>query len=148
MSGRNNKVAEVGAWVLEHGHRTLLAISGGRFPKRVARMQTVELHTTGRRSGRRHSTMLTAPIAEPGRVVLVASKGGHDRHPDWYLNLAAQPRVEITIDGSTRTAQARTADPQEKADLWPRIVQVYRGYAQYQTRTERDIPVVVCDFTD
>ncbi|HEX3613120.1 MAG TPA: nitroreductase/quinone reductase family protein [Sporichthyaceae bacterium] len=143
---RNNKVAEVGAWVLEHGHRTLLAATGGRFPKRLGRMQTLELHTTGRRSGKRHSTMLTAPIAEPGRVVVVASKGGHDRHPDWYLNLAAQPAVEITIAGSTRKARARTADPQEKAELWPRIVQVYRGYAQYQTFTDRDIPVVVCEF--
>jgi deazaflavin-dependent oxidoreductase (nitroreductase family) len=126
-------------------HRAALRVSGGRFGKQVFGMQAVELHTTGRKSGQRRSVMLTAPILEPGRVVLVASKGGDDRHPDWYHNLVDDPDVEITIDGETTPMRARTADPAEKAALWPTIVAAYKGYAGYQRRTERDIPVIICE---
>lgn len=145
MSTPNNLVASVGAWVLENGHRTLLALTRGRFPHRLGGMETLELHTTGRTSGQRRSTLLTAPIADGDRVVLVASKGGHDVHPDWYKNLAANPDVEVTRAGTTRPMRARTASAQEKAELWPRIVRVYSGYAGYQKRSTRDIPVVLCE---
>lgn len=141
----SDRVIEIGAWVLENGHRTLLKLTGGRFPRRVMGMQPVELHTTGRRSGQPRSTMLTAPICEPGRVVLVASKGGHTDHPDWYKNLTAHPDVEVTIDGCTDPMRARTATPAEKAELWPQIVARYKGYDQYQRSTSRDIPVVICE---
>ncbi len=137
--------ASSGAWVLENGHRVLLAITGGRFPKRVAGMQPVELHVTGRKSGERRSTLLTTPIHEPDRVVLVASKGGHSDHPQWYKNLVANPEVELTIDGETRLMRARTASPDEKAELWPVITSRYKGYASYQRNTDRDIPVVICE---
>ena len=90
-----NKVIEVGAWCLENGHRALLKVSGGRFPKTMLGMQPVELFTVGRVSGERRATMLTAPIFEPDRVVLVASKGGHEDHPGWYKNLVKEPKVEI-----------------------------------------------------
>jgi deazaflavin-dependent oxidoreductase (nitroreductase family) len=140
-----DQLASSGAWLLEHGHRALLAVSGGRFPKRLLGMQTVELHTTGRRSGQRRSTMLTAPVCEDDRVVVVASKGGHSDHPDWYKNLAAHPAVEITVGGRTRPMTARTATPEEKAALWPAIVAGYKGYDGYQRNTERDIPVVICE---
>jgi deazaflavin-dependent oxidoreductase (nitroreductase family) len=140
-----DKVIELGAWMLENGHRTLLKLSGGRYPRRVLGMPPVELHTTGRRSGRPRSTMLTAPICEPDRVVLVASKGGHSDHPDWYKNLTAHPDVEVTIDGRTTAMRARTASPAEKAELWPRIAARYKGYDHYQGNTRRDIPVVICE---
>ena len=148
MSKNNDAAASVGAWLLENGHRTLLTLTGGRFPKRVAGMETLELHTVGRTSGRRRSTLLTAPIVDPRRVVVVASKGGHDEHPDWYKNLAANPDVEITRNGRTQKMRARTASAQEKAELWPQIVRVYSGYAAYQKRSERDIPVVICEPPD
>ena len=77
--------------------------------------------------------------------MLVASKGGDDRHPEWYLNLTANPEVELTVDGATRPMRARTASTEEKAELWPRIVSAYRGYGGYQRRTTRDIPVVICE---
>lgn len=140
-----DKVLEVGAWALENGHRTLLRLTGGRFPRRLLGMQPLELHTTGRVSGERRTTLLTAPISEADRVVLVASRGGHQDDPGWYKNLVAHPDVEITIDGTTRPMRARTASPEEKAELWPRIVAAYRGYEGYQRNTERDIPVVVCE---
>jgi deazaflavin-dependent oxidoreductase (nitroreductase family) len=124
-------------------HRGLFAVSGGRLGSAVMGMTAVELHVIGRASGRRRSVMLTAPIYAPERVVLVASKGGDDRHPDWYRNLVANPDVELTVDGATRPMRAHTADAAERDELWPRIVAAYRGYADYQRRTEREIPVVV-----
>lgn len=145
MGRKNDVLASVGARVLENGHRTLLTLTGGRFPQRVGGMETLELHTVGRRSGQRRSTLLTAPIVEDGRLILVASKGGHDEHPDWYKNLSAHPDVEITRNGNTETMRARTASPEEKAELWPRIVKVYGGYAGYQQRSSREIPVVICE---
>ena len=144
MANRDTLV-EIGAKALEGGHRALLAITGGRFPKKVMGMEPVELHTIGRKSGQRRSSMLTAPIYEPGRVVLVASKGGHTSHPDWYVNLAANPEVELTIRGETQPFTARTASAEEKAAMWPTIVASYKGYAGYQKATERDIPVVICE---
>lgn len=126
-------------------HRAVLAVSGGRLGNRLLGMTALELHTTGKRSGQRRSVMLTAPVHEPERVVLIASKGGDDRHPDWYHNLVADPDVELTIEGVTTSWRARTATAAEKAELWPRITETYRGYAGYQKRTERDIPVVICE---
>ena len=131
--------------MLENGHRALLKVTGGRFPQSLMGMETLELHTTGRKSGQRRSTMLTAPIMEDRRVVLIASKGGHEHHPDWYENLAADPNVELTIDGTTSPWTARTATPEEKAELWPQAVAAYRGYEGYQRNTERDIPMVICE---
>jgi deazaflavin-dependent oxidoreductase (nitroreductase family) len=126
-------------------HKTVRALSGGRFGNTLGSMPVVELHTIGRRSGKRRSVMLTAPIRDGDRIVLVASKGGDHRDPDWYRNLVAHPEVELTIDGRTVAMVARTATGEEKAELWPSIVEVYKGYAGYQSRTDRDIPVVICD---
>lgn len=140
-----DRMIDVGAWMLEQGHRTLLKLTGGRFPTRVLGMQPIELVTIGRKTGERRTTLLTAPIYDEDRVVLVASKGGHQDHPQWYKNLAANPDVEVGAEGRTRAMRARTATPEEKAALWPTIVGAYRGYAGYQRNTERDIPVVICE---
>ncbi len=148
MSGPNNLVASVGAWALETSHRTLLTLTGGRFPQRLGGMETLELHTIGRKSGQRRSTLLTAPIADDRRVVLIASKGGHDQHPDWYRNLVANPAVEITRSGWTTRMRARTATAEERPELWAQAVKVYRGYAGYQQRSARQIPVVICEPTE
>jgi len=126
-------------------HRTLFKSSGGRFGGRGFGMPVLELVTTGRKSGRRRSTMLTTPVQEGDNVVIVASWGGDDRHPQWYLNLREDPAVEITLSGKTRAMRARTAAPDERAALWPRVVDAYKGYGQYQTRTEREIPLVILE---
>ncbi len=126
-------------------HRALLAVSGGRVGWRAGRMAVVELHTVGRKSGARRSTMLTAPIHRNGRYFLVASKGGDDRNPEWYANLCADPDVELTVRGTTRRFRARTASDAEKHELWPEIVASYPGYSVYQRRTSRNIPVVICE---
>jgi deazaflavin-dependent oxidoreductase (nitroreductase family) len=142
------QLIEVGAWMLENGHRAILKATGGRFPKRLLGMQPVELHHTGRSSGQPRSTLLTAPIFEPDRVVLVASKGGHPDHPDWYKNLVAHPDVELTANDERRPMRAHTASAEERAQLWPEVVAVYRGYEGYQRSTDREIPVVILEPRD
>ena len=126
-------------------HRGLLTLSGGRIGWSIGSIPAVELHTIGRSSGKRRSTMLTAPVHGSGRYVLVASKGGDDRNPQWYLNLVANPDVELTVRGRTTRMSARTATSEEKAELWPKIVAAYHGYEGYQRKTRRDIPVVICE---
>jgi deazaflavin-dependent oxidoreductase (nitroreductase family) len=126
-------------------HLALFDLSKGRLIGKVRGMPFIELITTGRRSGKERSTMLTVPIVEDERLVVVASFGGDDRHPAWYLNLQANPEVRVTIAGSTRTMIARTATEEERAKLWPRITSAHGGYARYQRRTDRRIPVVILE---
>src|SRR5215212_10016788 len=122
-------------------HRAVFTISKGRIFGKAFGMPLVELVTTGRRSGKERSTMLAVPIIDADRLVLVASFGGDDRHPAWYLNLQANPEVRATIAGTTRTMIARIATEEERSELWPRVISVFEGYARYQERTERPIPV-------
>jgi deazaflavin-dependent oxidoreductase (nitroreductase family) len=126
-------------------HRVIFNVSKGRIFGNVFGMPIVELVTTGRRSGKERSTMLAIPIVDGERLVLVASFGGDDRHPEWYLNLQANPKVRTTTAGSTRTMIARTAAQEERAELWPRITSVFEGYARYQELTERPIPVIILE---
>lgn len=126
-------------------HRTLFDLTRGRVAGSMGGMPVVKLSTVGRRSGQRRDTMLTAPVHSEERVVLVASKGGAAGHPSWYVNLREHPDVTLTLSGRTRSMVARTASAEEKAELWPAIVSAYRGYAGYQERTTRDIPVVICE---
>ena len=126
-------------------HRMMLTLSGGRWGSSFSGMTALELHTIGRKSGQRRSVMLTAPIREPDRIVVVASKGGDERDPEWYKNLVAHPAVEVTIAGSTEAMTAHTATAAERAELWPRIVAKYGNYGSYQRRTSREIPVVILE---
>jgi deazaflavin-dependent oxidoreductase (nitroreductase family) len=143
--GVKDSLTDVQMKTMNLAHRGLLFVSGGRIGRSFGSMPVVELHTTGRTSGKRRSTMLTAPVHSDERYVLVASKGGDDRHPQWYLNLVANPEIELTVGGTTVPMTARTATDEEKAELWPEIVAAYGGYAGYQRKTERDIPVVICE---
>jgi deazaflavin-dependent oxidoreductase (nitroreductase family) len=136
---------DLGFKALNLVHKTVLKVTGGRWPSDLFGMPGVELHTIGRKSGQPRSSMLASPIHDDDRVVLVASKGGDERDPAWYLNLTANPDVEVTMNGETRKMRARTASPVEKAALWPDIVAIYKGYAGYQEKSGRDIPVVICE---
>ena len=98
--------------------------------------------TTGCKSGKPR----TAPLIylENGDdLVIVASKGGVSRHPAWYRNMEANADVEVEIGSERREMRARRVSDEEKADLWPRLTQIYRDYDDYQARTDRNIPVVV-----
>ena len=128
-------------------HRTVLAVSGGRIGSTLGNMPIYRITTTGRTSGQPRTCMLTAPIRDGDTYVFVASKGGDDRDPDWYRNLVTHPEftVEAADGGDPVELVARTASSEEKAELWPQIVEAYRGYGGYQARTDRDIPVVIAE---
>jgi deazaflavin-dependent oxidoreductase (nitroreductase family) len=103
---------------------------------------TLLLTTVGRNSGRE----LTLPLifGHFGEdYVVVASKGGAPAHPAWYLNLQANPEVRLQVKADKFTARAHTAVAAERAALWPKMVEIYAPYADYQTKTDRRIPVVV-----
>ena len=126
-------------------HRALFNVSKGRILGKAFGMPVAELVTTGRKSGKERSTMFAVPSTDGDRLVLVASYVGDERHPAWYLNLQANPEVRVTMAGSNRTMLARLATEEERAELWPRITSVFEGYARYQGRTERPIPVIVLE---
>ncbi|MGH9083046.1 MAG: nitroreductase/quinone reductase family protein [Acidimicrobiales bacterium] len=138
-------VADFGLKSMNRTHQAVLRLSGGRVLSRPFGIPAIKLHTTGRKTGRDRVTMLIAPIADAQRVVLVASKGGDDRDPDWFCNLVEHPDVVVVMDGVLRAMRARMATEEERAALWPRVVDAYRGYASYQRRTARQIPLVICE---
>jgi deazaflavin-dependent oxidoreductase (nitroreductase family) len=138
-------INDFGGKVMSRSHRAILSLSGGRVLNSAFGMPAVELQTIGRSSGVVRRTMLTTPVHDEHRVVLVASKGGDDRHPHWYGNLTANPDVKVTIAGVTRSMRARTATEEERTTLWPQIVASYKGYGGYQEKTTRQIPVVICE---
>ena len=139
-----NTVKDLGAKLMNGAHKLVLTVSGGRLLSKPFGMPVVELHTTGRSSGLPRSCYLTTPVREKNSIVLVASKGGDDRDPDWYKNLQAQPDAELVMDGERFTVHTRTASAEERAALWPKVVAAYKGYADYQRRTQREIPLVIC----
>ena len=126
-------------------HRSVLRATHSRVGASAFGMLIVELHTTGRTSGRERTVLLAAPVVDDGRVVLVASKGGDDRNPDWFMNLLAHPDVELTMRGERRAVRARVADKTEEDELWPRVVAAYKPYASYRRRARRDVPLVICE---
>ena len=127
-------------------HRVLLKASFGRVGWSVAKMPVLELTTTGRKSGQPRSVMLTSPLQEGASLVVVASRGGDDQHPAWFLNLRDNPDVEIALKGGPRQPRrARVANAEERARMWPQITSEYKNYGDYQTKTDREIPLVLLD---
>jgi deazaflavin-dependent oxidoreductase (nitroreductase family) len=127
-------------------HRGLLAVTFGKVGWKAGGMPVLELTTTGRKSGQERSCMLTSPLQLGDTYVIVASRGGDDHHPAWYLNLEANPEVQIAVGGKTKQRRrARIATAAERADLWPQITAQYRNYAGYQSKTTREIPLVLLE---
>jgi deazaflavin-dependent oxidoreductase (nitroreductase family) len=141
----STSIKDFGFRALNVTHRSIVHASRGRIGGSAFGMPAVELFTVGRTSGRIHSTMLTAPVVDGTTVVLVASKGGDDRDPDWYRNITAHPDVDLVMHGVRQSMTARSATPEEKLELWPRIEASYKPYASYRRRTTRDIPIVICE---
>ena len=102
------------------------------------------LTTTGRKSGEPRTTPLLF-MEDGGRYVVVASQGGLPKHPLWYTNLRADPKVRVQVGPRTMPMRAREASPEERAALWPRLVALYADFATYQAWTERTIPVVLLE---
>ena len=123
-------------------HLVVRRLSGGRLLGRVAGMPVLLLTTTGRRSGRPRTTPLTF-FRDGADLVVIASNGGEDRAPGWSLNLRANPRAVVELAGERLSVTARTASTEERDRLWAEITATYAGYARYQERTERRIPVLL-----
>ncbi len=122
-------------------HTALYRTTGGRVGKRLVDNDMLLLSTTGRSSGRRHTVPLL--YLQDGRdVIVIASWGGRDHHPEWYLNLVADPAAVIEVPGRRVSVVAETMAGDERDRWWERAVAAYDGYAEYQSRTERQIPVV------
>jgi len=127
-------------------HRTLLKITGGKFGWEAQRMPVLELTTTGRKSGQPRSVMLTSPLQEGDTIVVVASRGGDDAHPAWFLNLRDNPDVQVAYKGAPKKPMhARVANAEERARMWPLVTADHKNYANYQTKTTREIPLVLLE---
>jgi len=139
---------------LTRSHVALYRVTGGllggrfRFGSAFPRGIPMCLLTTrGRKSGRPR-TMPLLFMRDGGRVVLVASRGGTPRHPQWYLNLKSESRVMIQTGRHRQVMLAREAEGEERAALWERLVAYYPEYGLYQSWTDRAIPVIVCEVFD
>ena len=131
--------------IMNIAHKSLLKVSLGKFGWNAGGMPVIELTTTGRKSGEPRSVMLTSPLQEGDTIVVVASKGGEDTHPAWYLNLRDKPDVTVTMKGVTQPMASRIANAEERSRMWPLVTEKYKNYAGYQTKTEREIPLVLLE---
>ena len=138
---RGRRITRLGAKFNIFIYRKSNGRFGAKFPRTHAPICL--LTTTGRHSGLARTTPLLY-MRDGERVIIVASQGGMSRHPDWYFNIVASPKVTIDIEGDAQAMLARTATADEKATLWPRLVEMHPPFTTYQQRTERDIPVVIC----
>ena len=140
---RRNAVTEL-FWKV---HRFLFRVSGGRIGGRVIGMPVLMLTTKGRKTGEPRSNVLT--YVPKGRAsVVFASNAGEPRHPAWWLNLVADPHATVQRGREVIRVVAREAEGDERAALWSEAVHINAGYAEYEKRTTRRIPVVVLDPVD
>ena len=123
-------------------HRALIKVTAGKRGWDFYGMPVIKLTTVGRVSGKDRSVMLTSPIKSNGDICLVASKGGDDRHPEWYLNLLEDPRVTVEAPSGIRTMFATILEGDERESLWNQIVVDFPNYGAYQEKTNREIPVI------
>ena len=114
-------------------------------PKGAKGAPMLLLHTTGARSGRKRVNPLMYQDLGGGRVAVFASKGGADTHPDWYRNLVANPDVSAEIGTETRRFRSRTAPAAERERIWTKQKREHPGFADYETKTAREIPVVILE---
>jgi F420H(2)-dependent quinone reductase len=130
---------------LMKGHATAYRLTGGvvghRFP---GAPPSLLLDHVGAKSGTKRTSVLSY-LKDGDDYVIVASKGGHPQHPAWFHNLRAHPDVTVQVGSSRKPVHARVATPEERERLWPEVVAIWRDYASYQRRTEREIPLVILE---
>lgn len=117
-------------------------LSGGKIGGHMGKAPILLLTTTGRKSGLQRTTPLLY-LKDGDNLILVASDGGAPTHPTWSLNVRANPQVEVEIGKQKLAMTARQANAEERARFWPRLIAMYSGYAEYQKKTTREIPVVI-----
>lgn len=145
MSTKEQPTESGQEWVADHARR-YLATDGADGHDWRNGAPTLLLTVRGRSSGKLRRTVLI--YGQDGdRYLVVASHGGAEQHPQWYRNLAAEPEVEVQVRDEVFPAIARTASSEERARLWPTMTAVWPDYDQYQTKTDREIPIVVLERT-
>lgn len=131
---------KLNVWVFKKSKGRLMKTFFGGAPICVVSM-------IGAKSGKpREVALIHVPWGD--KKILVASKGGMSRHPVWYYNIKANPKVDIMVGGEQKTYMAEQVSPEQKAEVWPRLLEVYPDFDEYQARTDRDIPVFVCSPCD
>lgn len=129
-------------YVMGRAHTSAYRATDGRFGGKVFGAPVLLLNTVGRKSGRKRTSPLLY-LEDGGDYAIVASAGGQPKHPAWYLNLTARPETTVEVGGREVRVRAETASPEERARLWPKLVEMYGSYADYQKKTDREIPVVL-----
>ena len=122
-------------------HTLLYRTTNGLIGRRLVNNDMLLLTTTGRKSGNPHTVPLLY-LEDADRIVVIASYGGRPNHPSWYANLLSDPEARIQILGKRRSVTARTMDNEDRATWWPQVVAAYGDYAVYQSKTDREIPLV------
>ena len=137
-------MGDLGFRILGRVHRGVYRLTGGKVGGKIGGARVLLLTTTGRKSGRPRTQPLLYTPAGAGYAV-IASKGGAPQHPLWYLNLRANPNVDVTVGRNTWHLRARDAEGEERERLWRAMTRVYAGYDRYAEKTSRHIPVVVLE---
>lgn len=132
------------ARILSRFHTALYRLTSGVIGRRLVDNDMLLLTTTGRHTGRPHTVPLLY-LRHGDRLVVFASWGGRDGHPEWYLNLLADPRAAVQVRSRRNPVVASAAEAVERDRWWTRAQSAYAGYAVYQERTDRQIPVVFLD---
>jgi len=124
-------------------HTHVYRLSGGLIGQHIpGAPPMLLLDHVGAKSGQKRTTPL-AYLDDSRDLVIVASKGGYPKNPGWFYNLRANPDTTVQVGRERRPVHARVASPEERARLWPMIVDLYDGYRDYQERTDREIPLVI-----
>jgi F420H(2)-dependent quinone reductase len=126
---------------MTHAHSFLFRMTRGRLGRRIRGAPVLVLETRGRKSGKVRSVPLLY-VEDEGDLVVMASSGGDPRHPAWYLNLEAEPRVTIVTGAGRRDALAMPTGGAERERLFGELAAVYPGFERYRERTTRELPVV------
>ena len=123
-------------------HVFFYRLTGGKFGGNIRGFPVLLLTTTGRKTGRPHTTAL-GYFEDSGAYVIIGSNAGFDTHPAWFYNLKAQPRATIEINARRLEVVAETAGPDQRARLWARLIELAPPYGEYEKRTRREIPLVM-----
>ncbi len=126
------------------GNTWIYRRTNGRLGGKFGNAPVALLTTTGRKTGEPRVSPLLY-LREGNRVIFGASRGGSDKHPLWYLNLKANPKVSVQIKDEVLSLTARDADAAERAEYWPKMVAMYPTFDDYKSWTDRVIPIVICD---
>jgi F420H(2)-dependent quinone reductase len=138
LSGPARLALKLGSGV----HAGVYRATGGKLFGRMGKSPILLLNTVGRKTGRKRTSPLLY-VMDGEDFVIIASKGGAAAHPAWYLNLRANPEATVEIGDREVQVEAEVADPEEKARLWQKMVEMYPAYDDYQRKTGREIPLLI-----